>query len=112
MGWRLHGMAACAKELLTKSKPPSLSVIIKLLTEAEKEERRVRSIQYQMRIARFFHHKDFATFDYKAAAVTSEQIDPFCDGRFTEDAHNLILVGGTGTGKSHIAVALGTILIN
>ena len=78
---RLHGMAACANDLLTKSKPPSLPVIIKLLTEAEKEERRVRSIQYQMRIAKFPHHKDFATFDYDAAAVTSEQIDPFCEGR-------------------------------
>jgi DNA replication protein DnaC len=29
----------------------------------------------------------------------------------TQDAHNLILVGGTGTGKTHIAIALGTSLI-
>lgn len=111
-GLRLHGMAACANDLLTRSKPPSLPVILKLLTEAEKEERRVRSIQYQMRIAKFPHHKDFATFNYDAAAVAPEQIDPFCEGQFTEDAHNLILVGGTGTGKTHIAVALGTTLIN
>ena len=37
---------------------------------------------------------------------------PFCTGQFTEEAHNLILVGGTGTGKTHIAIALGTVLIN
>ena len=58
------------------------------------------------------HHKDFATFDYGAATVTQTQIEPFCTGQFTEEAHNLILVGGTGTGKTHIAIALGTTLIN
>ncbi len=65
-----------------------------------------------MRIAKFPHHKDFATFDYNAAAVRQAQIEPFCSGQFTQDAHNLILVGGTGTGKTHIAIALGTTLIN
>ncbi|MBV1865861.1 MAG: ATP-binding protein [Rhodobacteraceae bacterium] len=65
-----------------------------------------------MRIAKFPHHKDFATFDYGAAAVTQSRIAPFCSGQFTQEAHNLILVGGTGTGKTHIAIALGTTLIN
>ncbi|WP_207209225.1 ATP-binding protein [Loktanella sp. IMCC34160] len=58
------------------------------------------------------HHKDFATFDYGAATFTRTQIEPFCTCQFTEEAHNLILVGGTGTGKTHIAIALGTTLIN
>jgi DNA replication protein DnaC len=65
-----------------------------------------------MRVAKFPHHKDFATFDYGATAVTQARIEPFCTGQFTEEAHNLILVGGTGTGKTHIAIALGTTLIN
>ena len=109
---RLHGMAACAHDLLSARKPPSLTTAVKQLIDAETVERRVRSIQYQMRIAKFPHHKDFATFDYSAAAVTQPQIEPFCTGQFTEEAHNLILVGGTGTGKTHIAIALGTTLIN
>ena len=65
---RLHGMAACAHDLLSARKPPSLTTAIKQLIDAETVERRVRSIQYQMRIAKFPHHKDFATFDYGAAA--------------------------------------------
>ena len=79
---------------------------------AEIQERRVRSIQYQMRIAKLPHHKDFATFDHGAATVTKAQIDPFCSGQFTKDAHNIILVAGTGTGKTHISIALGTSLVN
>ena len=66
-----------------------------------------RSIYY-----RFPHHKDFATFEYDASAVKQVEIKQLCTGQFTHDAHNLILVGGTGTGKTHIAIALGTALIN
>ena len=65
-----------------------------------------------MRVARFPHHKDFATFDYGISAVKKPEVEQLCTGQFTTDAHNLILVGGTGTGKTHIAIALGTALIN
>lgn len=109
---RLHGMATCVQDLLAARKPPELTTAIKQLIDAESMERQVRSIQYQMRIAKFPHHKDFATFDYNTASVAQARIEPFCSGRFTTDAHNLILVGGTGTGKTHIAIALGTTLIN
>src|SRR5690606_4686815 len=108
---RLHGMAACAQDLLSARKPPSLTTAIKQLIDAETVERRVRSLQYQMRIAKFPHHKDFATFDYSAAAITQTQIEPFCTGQFTEEAHNLTLVDGAGTVRPHTAIALGTTLI-
>ncbi|PCI51782.1 MAG: ATPase [Alphaproteobacteria bacterium] len=108
---RLHGMAGCAQDLLAARTPPNLITALKQLIEAEVTERRVRSIHYQMRIARFPHHKDFATFDYGLSAVKQTEIQQLCTGQFTKDAHNLILVGGTGTGKTHIAIALGTSLI-
>ncbi len=108
---RLHGMANCAQDLLASRTPPNLITALKQLIEAEVTERRVRSIEYQMRIARFPHHKDFATFDYGLSAVKQTEIQQLCTGQFTKDAHNLILVGGTGTGKTHIAIALGTSLI-
>ncbi len=105
-------MAACAHDLLSARKPPGLTTAIRQPIDAGTVGRRVRSIQHQMRIAKFPHHKDFATFDYGAATVTQPQIEPFRTGRFTDRAHNLIPVGGTGTGKTHIAIALGTTLIN
>jgi DNA replication protein len=75
------------------------------LDRSRTEERRVRSIQYQMRIAKFPHHNDFATFNYSAATVTKAQIDRFAQS-FTDDAHNIILVGRTGTEDAH-SIALG-----
>ena len=42
---------------------------------------------------------------YDASAVKPVEIKQLCTGQFTHDAHNLILVGGTGTGKTYIAIA-------
>ena len=109
---RLHGMAQAAQDLLGTRTPPNIRTALRQLADAEAVERRVRSIQYQMRTARFPHHKDFATFDYSASTIKPAEIERLCSGQFTEEAHNLILVGGTGTGKTHIAIAIGTALIN
>ena len=109
---KLYGMAQTTLELLARKHAPSFLEGLKQLIESDATDREVRRIRYQMTAAKFPHHKDFATFDYGAAAVSKAQIEPFCSGQFTEEAHNLILVGGTGTGKTHIAIALGTTLIN
>lgn len=108
---KLHGMAQAITELLAVKKLPSLTAALQQMIEAEVTEREVRSIRYQMTIAKFPHHKDFATFDYGASAIEKTMIEPLCSGEFATQAHNLILVGGTGTGKTHTAIALGAELI-
>jgi len=75
---RLHGMAQTAQDLLANRTQPSLTTALRQMIEAETIERRVRSIAYQMRIARFPHHKDFATFDYGAAAIKQAEIEQLC----------------------------------
>ena len=108
---KLYGMANSAAELPSQKKPPTWNIALQQLIKAESLEREVRSVRYQTKVARFPHHKDFATFDYSASAVEKETLIPLMTGEFTQQAHNLILVGGTGTGKTHIAIALGTELI-
>ena len=109
---KLFGMANCAQDLLTARQPPNITVALQQMIEAETAQRQLRSINYQMRCAKFPHHKDFTTFDYDATPLTQTQMEGICGGEFTKQAHNLILVGGTGTGKTHIATALGVSLIN
>lgn len=108
---KLHGMAQAITELLAAKKPPSLVAGLQQLIEAEVVERDVRRVRYQMTMAKFPHHKDFATFEYKSSAIEKTMIASLCTGQFVQDAHNLILVGGTGTGKTHTAIALGTELV-
>ncbi|MEM1346390.1 MAG: IS21-like element helper ATPase IstB [Pseudomonadota bacterium] len=109
---RLHGMAQAAKDLLGAKAPPTLPEALRQLIQSERCEREVRAIQNRLRAARFPHHKDFASFDYTATPVERAKIEALAQGGFTREAQNLILVGGAGTGKTHIATALGTSLIH
>lgn len=108
---KLHGMSQVVPELLAQKHMPSLLSALPKMIEAEQTEREVRRTQYQMAAAKFPHHKDFATFDYASSAIDKTIIEPLCTGQFAQEAHNLILVGGTGTGKTHTAIALGVELI-
>lgn len=67
----------------------------------------MRSISYQMHSARFPLHRDLAGFDFEQSKVDRRLIDDLAGMVFTEQAHNVVLIGGTGTGKTHLATALG-----
>lgn len=64
-------------------------------------------LRYQMKSARFPHHRDLTNFDWQESPLSVEQVRQLASGEYLESAHNLILVGGTGTGKTHLATALG-----
>ena len=67
----------------------------------------MRSISYQMKSARFPIHRDLAGFDFTQSCVDQRLISELADLNFTEGAHNVVLIGGPGTGKTHLATALG-----
>lgn len=92
-------MVPVVTELLSQKPAPSLLSALSKMIEVEQVEREVRRIRYQMTAAKFPQHKDFATFDYAASAIEKTTFESSCTGKFTRDAHYLILVGGTGTGK-------------
>src|SRR3546814_677288 len=70
-------------------------------------EREVRSIAYQIKAARFPAYKDLAGFDFAVSEVNEALVRQLHRGDFTDSADNVVLIGGPGTGKSHIATALG-----
>jgi DNA replication protein DnaC len=109
---KLAGMAQLLPELLAHRNKLSLASYMSKLIAAETQERKVQSINYQMRMAKFAYAKYFADFDYTKSAIDQDNITQLASGEFLKDAHNLVLVGGTGTGKTHIATALGIELIN
>jgi DNA replication protein DnaC len=81
--------------------------LIEQLLQAEHADRHVRSIGYRMRAAKFPVHRDLAGFDFTASKVDPSLIAELARLAFTEEAHNVVLMGGTGTGKTHLATALG-----
>lgn len=77
------------------------------LLKAEIEDRHIRSIRYQLQSARFPVHRDLAGFDFEQAKADRTLVEQLAGGAFIDAAHNVVLVGGTGTGKTHLATALG-----
>ncbi len=105
---RLHGMKSTLDEVLAtgiKQKNTPEKILLALLS-AEVAERRLRSIRYRMGLAKFPMDKDLDSFDFSASPVDEVQVRSLYEGRFLSGRSNIILVGGTGTGKTHLAIAM------
>ena len=104
----LYGMKATFDEILAagiKSRATPDKILCDLL-EAELAERQVRSIRYRMSLAKFPVDKDLDRFDFTVSPVNEMQVRHLYDGTFLADNTNIIMVGGTGTGKTHLAIAI------
>ena len=106
---RLHGMASAYEELSGQGGAviQTSEWLIKHLLDAEVTSRHARSISYQMRLARFPVHRDLNGFDFSHSKVDEKLIKQLATGDFTDAAANVVFIGGTGTGKTHLATALG-----
>jgi len=107
---RLYGMASSYAEVLQNSAgggTEQAEWLLRHLITAEQTDRGLRSIRYQMHVAKFPVHRDLAGFEFDRSKVDRQQISVFATTEFTERAENIVLVGGTGTGKTHLATALG-----
>jgi DNA replication protein DnaC len=107
---KLHGMIAAFDEVIDegikRSRTP-FDVLGRLL-QAESSERHARSIRYQMSAARFPVYRDLDSFEFKESPVNEQQIRSLYEGGFTEQKRNIVFVGGTGTGKTHLALAIAS----
>jgi len=107
---RLYGMANGLAEVRESGATGSLAGaewLVEHLLKSEITDRAMRSVRYQMHAARFPIHRDLAGFDFEQSKVDRRQITTFATTAFTEKAENIVLIGGTGTGKTHLATALG-----
>jgi DNA replication protein DnaC len=106
---KLHGMAQALAELAAQDSPAykSASLILSGLLKAEIAEREVRSLAYQMKSARFPAHRDLAGFDFSVSQANEALIRQLHRCEFIDSAQNIVLVGGPGTGKTHLATAIG-----
>lgn len=105
---KLHGMRSVLDEVLvngTRQKSIPEKIMLELLN-AELAERQMRSIRYRMSLAKFPMPKDLDQFDFSASPVNETQVRALYEGQFLASQSNVILVGGTGTGKTHLAVAI------
>jgi DNA replication protein DnaC len=112
----LFGMAAAwgewQSEYGRQQKPVMPEAWMDRLILAEQADRQARSLNYQLKAARFPIHRDLIHFDWQETPLQKARIEQLATGSFMDQACNLILVGGTGTGKTHLATALGIAAIH
>lgn len=104
----LYGMKATLHEVLAsgvKSRSTPEKILLDLL-EAELAERQVRSIRYRLGLAKFPVDKDLDQFVFEKSPVNETQVRTLYAGGFMTDHTNVIMVGGTGSGKTHLAIAI------
>jgi DNA replication protein DnaC len=75
---------------------------------AEIESRREHRLQERLKQARFPHRKTLDEFDFTLVpSVSKEEVLGLAGAEFVRARENVILLGASGTGKTHLAQAIG-----
>ena len=104
----LAGMRAAYDEVMRDGlkRQRSPQQILGDLLAAEVAEKKARSIRYQLGAAKLPLAKTLAEFDFTASPVNEAVVRDLHDGGFLKTQRNAVCVGGTGTGKTHLCIAI------
>jgi len=110
---KLYGMRSAYDEAMAagikrQHEPPR---IVGDLLQSEIAEKQARSIRYQMTVAKLPLAKDIEEFDFTGTPINEGLVRELAVGSFVADQRNVVLIGGTGTGKTHLAIAIARALI-
>jgi DNA replication protein DnaC len=105
---KLFGMRSAYDEIVAtavKRQHEPQRVVSDLLS-AELSEKLARSIKYQMTIAKLPFAKEIDEFAFEGTPINETLVRDLAGGGFLDQQRNLVLIGGTGTGKTHLAVGV------
>jgi DNA replication protein DnaC len=110
---KLYGMRANFDEITGKglARRDELYPLIASLLRAERTHRQARSISYRIGGAKFPVLKDLDTFVFAETPVDEGQVRELATGAFLDAKRNTIFIGGTGTGKTHLCIAVASAII-
>ena len=110
---KLHGMRASFDEITGKGlqRRDELYPLLASLLRAEHNHRQARSIVYRIASAKFPVLKDLGAFQFADTAIDESKVREIATGAFLEAKRNAIFIGGTGTGKTHLVIAVAATIV-
>ena len=105
---KLVGMRSQLDEIITRSRKRARPIeeILGELLAAEVADKQMRSIRYQLGIAKLPHAKELTDFVFDDTPINRALVEALANGGFLEQKRNAVFIGGTGTGKSHLVIAI------
>ena len=106
---KLNAMVESFDEIVTdgiRRKRSTMDILGRLFM-AEQTSRHSRGIQYRINQSKFPQYKTLAEFDFEQSSLHQPSVDLLMDCDYISQKRNLIFVGGPGSGKTHLATALG-----
>ena len=105
---KLYGMKDAFDEIMATAvkRQHEPQRIVGDLLKAEIGEKQARSIKYQLTIAKLPLAKDLDDFHFEGTPINQTLVNDLAGGGFISQQRNAVLVGGTGTGKTHLAIAI------
>ena len=104
----LRGMAAAYDDAVTTGvkRQRDVTEILADLIKAEGVERSMRSIRYRIAAAKLPIARDLDSFVFDGTPINAELVRTLHGSSFLAEKRNIILVGGTGSGKTHLCIAI------
>lgn len=105
---QLAGMRAAYDDIVTAGVKRNAGIerVIGALLQAEIAAKHARSINYQMGLAKLPLVKELADLSFEGSPINGALVESLATGAFLDTQRNVVLIGGTGTGKSHIAIGI------
>jgi len=110
---KLLGMRAAFDEIVGKgmARRDEFYPLIASLIRAEHTHRQARSISYRITGAKFPVLKDLDKFTFAGTVIDEGLVRELATGAFLDARRNAIFIGGTGTGKTHLCIAVASAII-
>ncbi|MBG2714065.1 ATP-binding protein [Proteus mirabilis] len=89
-----------------RRKRPTLDILEKLLN-AEITQRQINQTEARVKRGRFPQQRHFSDFNFAHSTLDQAHLDLLIVGDYVKQKKNILFVGGPGTGKTHLATALG-----
>ena len=110
---KLYGMRAGFDEITGKglARRDDIYPLVASLIRAERTHRQARSISYRIGGAKFPVLKDLDAFIFTGTPIDESRVRELATGSFLEGRRDAIFIGGTGTGKTHLCIAVASAVI-